>query len=157
MLKPDFQPEEIKIPMLARDDEKTIFGERKSCRTNSSPDLDQNRSLPTINVILILLGLLSILFIVSRKVGYFHCWLQFFPSRWPRWWWWWRGTSWTQRTWQDQRWVSWSVSMPSLPAPPSFCSGAGAPPAAAGMSSERSIFSMEAACSSPCCWSVLNC
>lgn len=73
MLKTDFQPEEIEIPMLAQvetaetggDDEKTIFGGRKSGRTNSS----QSRSLHTINLILILLGLLSLLFIVRRTVG----------------------------------------------------------------------------------------
>ena len=64
MLSSDLQPDEIKIPMLARSEE-TIFGQRnrKSGQTNSSPD--QSRNLRTINLILILLGLLSILFIVS--------------------------------------------------------------------------------------------
>ena len=63
-MKSDLQPDETKIPMLERSEE-TIFGQRnrKSCQTNSSPD--KSRNLHTINVILILLGLLSILFIVS--------------------------------------------------------------------------------------------
>ena len=63
-MKSDLQPDETKIPMLERSEE-TIFGQRnrKSFQTNSSPD--KSRNLHTINVILILLGLLSILFIVS--------------------------------------------------------------------------------------------